>query len=53
VLGPHRQVGDRWHATGRQPVGAKVQCNAMPALHIRKNFYRSVTSVERDIVHMA
>ena len=35
-LGPHRQVGDRLHATGRQPVGAKVQGDAMPAFNLKK-----------------
>ena len=37
-LGPHRQVADGWHATGRQPAGAKLQGDAMPSLHLRKNF---------------
>ena len=37
-LGPHRQVADRWHATGRQPVGAKLQGDALPALDPRKKF---------------
>ena len=37
-LGPYRHVADRWYVTVRQRVGAKHQGDAIPGLHIRKNF---------------
>jgi len=35
-LGPHRQVGDRWRAIGRQHGDAMLQGDAMRALNLKK-----------------